>query len=156
VIRFCSKIGFIYFISPNINQWENYYAFREGIVCGNYVIDSTLIESEYREYEYLLSLDTVFISHTVDTLNLGVTSFSMDKWIKVFPNPVKDYLTIVVGGVRSEIEVCMIDAFNREIMGFTAERDTDYNIDLKYYPKGIYFLQFRNDNKFETIKILRN
>lgn len=140
----------------NINQWENYYAFREGVICGNYIIDSTLIGTEYKEYQYLLSMDTVFVSRTVDTLNLGIASFSWDNLIKVFPNPVKDELNISVKEVSTDNEIRLVDTYNREIMRWRAKRDTDYSIDLRSQPLGIYLLQVRSDNQLKTVKILRN
>jgi len=87
--------------------------------------------------------------------NTGTTSetisFDNADFAKIFPNPTNNKITIEYPKVF-DIEIA--DLNGRKIE-FYQQNKTNLVIDLKGYPKGIYFLTIRSDHKILVKKIIK-
>ena len=76
---------------------------------------------------------------TVNPMTVGIlTPFKNENILSVFPNPVKDFLTVRFAA--SHTQVSLYDSFGRRLLHFTSH-ETTINIDMNKYPSGFYYLQ---------------
>ena len=76
---------------------------------------------------------------TVNPMTVGIlTPFNNENILSVFPNPVKDFLTVRFAA--SHTQVSLYDSFGRRLLHFTSH-ETTINIDMNKYPSGFYYLQ---------------
>ena len=74
-----------------------------------------------------------------------------DSKISLFPNPVKDYITIETNAVIDTISI--YDINGRQIKLFEMISD---KIDVSTFEKGIYFIKASINNEFQTLKFIKD
>ena len=71
-----------------------------------------------------------------------VSEISADNNVDIYPNPVSDYITIEVPGLKSSVEVSSIEG--RLI--FSQALPVDHRIDLSVLAKGVYIIHILGSN----------
>lgn len=90
---------------------------------------------------------------TVNPTTVGISAPSNhENTLSVFPNPVKDFLTVKFTGVHTQIS--LYDSFGRRLLHFTSH-ETTLNIDMSKYPSGFYYLQVSDDMQVIGKKIIK-
>jgi len=79
--------------------------------------------------------------------------FSKIPFIKLYPNPVKNYIT-VEGLTGSKTMVSIID-INGKVLAATSTNDETYTWNIKALPAGNYYLRINADKKVNTIKFVK-
>ena len=87
-----------------------------------------------------------------DKVNLDTQSLIIDK---VYPNPVKDLLTVELGsGVSGEIQVSLINILGTEVKKwddfFISQGDQKLKLDLSQFKSGMYILKIVKQNQVRT------
>ena len=85
----------------------------------------------------------------------GINETGYEKKIRVFPNPVKDYFSLIIENqslMGSKLE--LYDQYGRLLKQFDI---TDYKtvIDISFLSQGMYFLQINDDKQVNFIKIIK-
>jgi len=83
---------------------------------------------------------------------LANESFLRSEKVVVFPNPVKDLLSIQ--GISGTSKIKIYDSFGNLIITLTSEEEA-VKVDFSPYPKGIYLLSFSDDQGLTTKKIIK-
>lgn len=81
---------------------------------------------------------------------LSLMEFQGTTKIKVFPNPVYDYLNIQYDGTIDKINIYSLSG--KMIQNYN---DPKSNLDLGHIPEGIYFLEISEEDKISIIKIIK-
>ena len=94
---------------------------------------------------------------TFDTLNevmINTEDVSQLIDIQVFPNPVKDVLSIKINGDYSNgFRMRLIDVFGKVMLG-NKMTTSNYSLDVKYIPSGIYLIEVFSDKKLGIQKVI--
>ncbi len=115
------------------------------------------------EHEYWLKVTDDYCSNT-DTIIVNIEqitglkqSFS-DTEIKVYPNPAQEFIYIEFGNIlRSNLIIEMRNSAGMLVWHKVYKQNTSFikdKISVNNYPKGVYFLNFMNENKNLVHKII--
>lgn len=83
--------------------------------------------------------------------NLSVDDVSLERLVRIFPNPVKQGLTIQSSAALRVTNLSIIDLIGKEVRSF---RDP-LSVDLNTLPTGVYFGRFTTDQGVFTKKIIK-
>jgi hypothetical protein len=95
----------------------------------------------------------------IDNTPVGIGENESGLEINVYPNPVHDKFTLDISGMEySDLELIISNnqgqlIFSYRMDSFNGAYQND--IDLSYYPAGIYFLNVRGGAVNETVKIVK-
>ena len=95
----------------------------------------------------------------IDNTPVGIGENESELEINVYPNPVHDKFTLDISGMEnSDLELIITNnqgqlIFSYRMDSFNGAYQND--IDLSYYPAGIYFLNVRGGAVNETVKIVK-
>jgi len=104
------------------------------------------LNSEFQMYSYELRIN--------NTLSIIDASFNSDV-VKIYPNPIKDILTINLNDKNDNLKVNVFDSLGKEIFSTRSFQDKNLAIDFSNLSNGIYFLHLFNDKKFSTFKLIK-
>jgi hypothetical protein len=122
--------------------------------AGGEIIDFSLVDHEGNIYEcpeHNMPIQNNVVNFYPMDINLNPTGVSSGKlWdFHIYPNPVKDILTIDYRGGIERVDI--YDAMGRELMSSQHEE-----IGVSTWPAGIYFLKITtNDGKVGTMRFLK-
>jgi hypothetical protein len=111
------------------------------------------------DYKLIIEAEDYFYNTSKDSVNFSVDKPNslekniLDSSVKVYPNPVSDYLKFVSeGNKEAQLRVYSIDG--KEIENVY---DTDGNIDLDVtrYSPGMYLFRYENSDGVKTGKVLK-
>lgn len=93
-----------------------------------------------------------------DKISLDGQSFTIDK---VYPNPVKDFLTVELGsGVSGAIHVSLINILGTEVKKwdefFLPQGDQKLKLDLSQFRSGMYILKIVKQDQVRTQVLKKN
>ena len=93
-----------------------------------------------------------------DKITADTQSFSIDK---VYPNPVKDLLTIdLYSTVSSSIQVSLINILGTEVKKwdefFLSQGNQKFKLDLSEFKTGMYILKIAQQNQVRTQVLKKN
>lgn len=94
------------------------------------------------DYSYGVVVDDVVVTSGA----LATSEISFNDKMRVYPNPVQDYIYIRSGNLKFDSKITVLDMAGRKVKSFTGEAD-GYN--LSDLPKGSYLILI--DNKKEII-----
>lgn len=77
-----------------------------------------------------------------------------DSKLTVYPNPVKEQLTLKVDGVFNAYQITLTDLSGRVLLSNTINENVK-QLDFTNYPKGIYLLKTGVNNQFTEWKIIK-
>ncbi|MEI6595182.1 MAG: T9SS type A sorting domain-containing protein [Bacteroidota bacterium] len=91
----------------------------------------------------------------------GVFEVSPYQQLKVYPNPVNDFLTIELNDIQTNHNnINVFDATGRNVYSKEFSKPTIYTtterIDLSIFPKGLYTVVLKTDEKTSIRKVLKN
>lgn len=69
---------------------------------------------------------------------------------EIFPNPVKDILSIFIDGKNKQTIVRIVNAFGQEMKIVTIENNLQNKIDISTLSNGVYFVSITTDETIET------
>lgn len=96
-----------------------------------------------------------------DTLTVnacvGLEELSAGIEIKLYPNPVKDILTIELGQEISQLHISLTSVEGKYLIKETSPEfiNNRHQLDLNEYPAGIYFLHLSGKDLNKTIKLIK-
>lgn len=95
------------------------------------------------------------IPDTTNTVN-GIIGVASENTVKLYPNPVSDYLNLFVGnfkGKQINIEIIDTKGILLDKLSFSSSQTT-YIVPFQQYSSGLYLLRIFEDNQFITTKKL--
>lgn len=111
---------------------------------------STKVSNSYGEM-LLSSFDTIYYSQ-VESTNL-ITAINSSGKVKIYPNPVTDYITISNCGENAIFE--LYDQYGKKVISFKVSMNE--MVDLSILQQGIYFYKFISfDKKIQVGKLIKN
>lgn len=75
---------------------------------------------------------------------VGVESLDTNVEIQVYPNPISDFLTVTVSANALNSKMLLIDGSGKTVFTGTVG-ELDFKIDFSAYAKGMYYLNFTNE-----------
>ncbi|SHI73691.1 T9SS type A sorting domain-containing protein [Flavobacterium terrae] len=116
--------------------------------------NSTLLENNYTYYasQTINNIESSYRLPVTVYTNLGTDSFTFNNF-KLFPNPVKDILTLT-----NDSQIDKIEIFNQIGQNILIEKpETEStSVNLSKYSKGIYFIKIYSNNKSIIRKIIKD
>lgn len=92
-----------------------------------------------------------FAAYTQDCAHVGINENAVNNQVRIFPNPVSDVLNVAAPGYQS-FEV--INFLGQVVYANTLTADQT-TVNVSNLSDGIYFIKFKADNKFETLKFIK-
>ncbi len=81
--------------------------------------------------------------------------FERERFLKIFPNPTFDKVTVEIGEIKGEITVQLFNTASEVLKNFVhMPENTDFQIDFRGLPKGAYFLKVNNGNQIIWKRII--
>jgi hypothetical protein len=75
--------------------------------------------------------------------------------VKIFPNPVKNYLTIQLSNMpKAHVDFSVFDISGRILNSGSILSDRE-KVDFTAFPKGVYFIRLNNDVQQQVVKVLK-
>ena len=138
------------------NVYRNNILFKEG-VSDLYILDKNInVNTEYCYDIYLVKNGTQILSKStcvkakINNSVKTVTSILSD----IYPNPVREFLTISTKESLSGILVTIYDIYGNELLNKEINNSkTIINVDK--LTSGIYFLKLTNNTKIEVRKFIK-
>ena len=96
---------------------------------------------------------------SIQPVNTGMnTTLSVDDQVRVFPNPSKGTITVMLDNLHTKnVKIDLLSANGTKLTSVDLRDKSLYTFDLSNYGKGIYFLNTRCDNNnFFTNKVVMN
>ncbi len=126
------------------------------------LFNGTMISSDTTIVEVLTSINGCdsIVTNEISILT-NTNDFSNDNYsLKISPNPAKDLLTLSYASQKPQIiDLAIFDASGIQIWKkreiFVKQRFVE-DINLRTFPSGIYFIQFRNEDGVGTRKFVKN
>ncbi len=159
-----TPIGWIAKMDSSGNKlWEHFYnrsglfsyiidfqeTFDHGfIVCGTVYDTSTSIQNSW-----IMKLDSNGCLDSNCVINTGIHEVMDNQPLKVFPNPVKDHITVQTNDLLGEL--LLYDLKGNKVLQQKAAHELQTTMNVESLSSGIYFLQFISGNKLFVAKILK-
>ena len=113
-----------YMLNDNdFNNGKNYYRFKQVDFNGRFTYSNVVMVDNTKELQYSFEL---------------------------FPNPVKDMLTISINNKNKQAIVRIVNAFGQEMKVLSIENNQQNRIDISSFSNGVYFVTITTDDKVET------
>lgn len=99
-------------------------------------------------------------SYNSDSLNITVVTYTGIKEntnnfnVSLYPNPIKDKLTVNFFNQSSETKITLINSIGQTIY-YISEIPKTNQLDFAFIPAGLYFLKIENNNEQKIFKILK-
>jgi hypothetical protein len=126
------------------------------ISAGSY--QDSLIMDNFPDGIYYVALrdnhKVLAVSKIIKSGITNIQEINLNSTIKVFPNPVKDKLNIMIESIPEGTTIGLFNAFGQNVY-LNSSVIQKQEIDLSLLPSGIYFLKFRNSSECKTLKILK-
>jgi len=93
----------------------------------------------------------------VDGYVVGVGDVNMESFeVNMYPNPSKGGVTIDLGKMSSEVEICVMDITGRMILNKKYEDTNSIQLDLSGTVSGTYLVHIQQDSQIQTRKLILN
>lgn len=149
--------------SPTVTDYTATVFGKENITLDALANDTKAIVSgdglkQLKEGENIFYVNVFAEDGTQQTYTVTVNPTTVDistpsnNILHVFPNPVKDFLTIKFA--TSHTQVSLYDSFGRRLLHFTPHEST-ISIDMSKYPSGFYYLQVSDGIQVTGKKIIK-
>lgn len=136
--------------SPDGNQWYNAF----GPIPGATGQDYTATEGGF--YYVIVTLNGCSSggSNVIELFNVSVNPGLLKAAVNLYPNPVKDKLSIELNGISKKVNLKILDATGVEI---DQDKFTEhYVLDTSSYPPGVYFIQIRSGNAVSSYRVVKD
>jgi predicted secreted hydrolase len=103
------------------------------------------------------SLDTTLVTYAFLNVNPIVTDFNGSQLLggyRLFPNPVKDVLTIEVQKPYAKMELSIKDVQGRSFPQKPVLQGSEIQVDVSHLNRGVYFAQIKLDDEASTFKFM--
>lgn len=74
---------------------------------------------------------------------------------RLYPNPAKDRVTVAVTGSSGIALIQVCDLSGRPFKAITPEPTGNTTINIDFLPPGTYFIKYKDDTHFETLKLVK-
>lgn len=88
--------------------------------------------------------------YDISDLTSTISEFTNNNQIKIYPNPTLG--TLYIEGIKLPVELTIRNVNGQIILNQKLESNV---LDIDKYPNGIYFISFKNNETFETFKIVK-
>lgn len=111
-------------------------------------------EAGNRTQRKLLVLDPNETGRYMQPKDSVAAQLTPDSKLTVYPNPVKEQLTLKVDGVFNSYQIILTDLSGRVMLSNTINESVK-QLDFTNYPKGTYFLRTGANSQFTEWKIIK-
>lgn len=111
--------------------------------------DCSTLSIGVRPKEILSGLSEIRV-YDISNLMTSVSDDYNSRIIKIFPNPTLG--TLNIEGIKLPVELTIRNVNGQIILNQKLESKL---LDIDKYPNGIYFISFKNNERFETFKIVK-
>ncbi len=138
--------------------------FRWDFGDGNFSNEENPLHTYQRIGEYNVTLsvgsgvcaDSLSFSKTVSVIVAGLDNNALSEKIMVFPNPVINTNLRIQWDLNEAIEMSLVDALGRILKTAKAKAaDTEMELNMAAYPKGMYYIRLISDKKQAIKKIIK-
>ncbi|WP_310377356.1 T9SS type A sorting domain-containing protein [Flavobacterium sp.] len=143
----------------NANNGYNTLYSLNGV--SGYATNYTATTAGLYSFQYITPTGTTTTNYNGPALctvpNLGIENYiSIEKNIKIYPNPTTDYLNINLGNDALETAVQNICIY--DLKGILVSKTQKFvpNLDIKKLPRGTYFVKIQFSNSVVTKKLIIN
>ena len=98
----------------------------------------------------------VDISECIEVTVLGTTSFDINNSISIYPNPVRDNLTIDLNVVRGSVSIQIANMAGQIVKKQVITQSDLFDIDLSDISSGMYVVKIDFDSNVFTAKIIKD
>jgi len=140
------------FMSDSINIF-----FSDTMFFHNFSIDSIIIEQEPPNYSTYSSqgkeiiVGRISFSTAEELPTVGLNDFSDVEPLKIYPNPVSDYLNLIILEEDLPLELVVFSADGRFILNEQLLFRNNL-VDIKNLKSGVYFIKLLKDNQLFLVK----
>ncbi|MDX2173564.1 MAG: T9SS type A sorting domain-containing protein [Bacteroidota bacterium] len=128
------------------------YSWNTGATTSSIVITPTTSTSYTATGTNTCSSASAIFTQSV-VICTGIKSASINGAISIFPNPVKDVLTINIEE-QGNYSITIIDAVGKVV--YTAETDKNLNVNTSALSQGIYILKVKTPQEQRNYKFIKN
>lgn len=83
----------------------------------------------------------------------GILTQQSERAISIYPNPASDHLRVTRQSRGNDLQIKLLDVMGRTFKDFQMEKGKSYKqLDVGDVPRGIYFLQMRNQQSIKTTR----
>lgn len=132
--------------------------FNTNLAAGKYylVIEGVGDGTANTGYTNYASLGTYSISGTINSATLGTNEIKNNNSFKIYPNPVKDELTIDMGSNREKYQIEITNPLGRTLYKAISSEKI-HKISVSGKPAGLYFVVLKNvsTNEIKSFSIIK-
>jgi len=163
--------GKLYFPVFNSGLGEHYLAVTNGTNEGTYTVFPTNTGVSVQLFngfnKFMVMNDELYFVASPVSDNLGPELYKLSEEIIgatptitdetnliLYPNPLKDELTIISKGSSSNAQMAVYDISGKEIMLHQITQRTN-RFDTTDWPTGVYFIEYRNGDEVQIRKVVK-
>jgi hypothetical protein len=87
-------------------------------------------------------------------IQVGITDHPGSHFIQIFPNPVKDHLSIVAGNENKSVELTIADLNGKIFYTATLPESQHIELNTSNFVSGVYFLKIKTVKTIEMKKLI--
>ncbi len=115
-----------------------------------------LLNQENNDIDYSVEMWKFFSPHTLNETEVISANhqFKMKESIKIFPNPVRNLLTIDIATseFQNNIEINILDINGKQVLTIDSNSNQVHQIDCSKWSNGTYFIKISDDTNFSITK----
>ena len=134
----------------NLSGASNYNVFVNGQL---FTTESSIIKLPLQT-----GVNTVVIKSDLPCQDSIIKTILVSESVTLYPNPVKDYLNINVGGEDKELSVEIFDNVGKLVFSKNGTLDQGRNIiiDMRQLKSGVYYVKLKGNFVFGTYSLLKS
>lgn len=143
--EFGNKCQFIEGVGPNLSFLLNWARGSENGIGG-------IVVCKYEKDDHVYTINCPLYFKDCDALNTEIETID-NKIIRVYPNPVKDYLEIEIENTTQEYDVSIIDLNGRVLINKKISGNCSLNTSM--LRKGSFLLKLHSEKNCQNVKIVK-
>lgn len=100
--------------------------------------------------------DTIFLIASQQYIIInGIDTKAFEDKMRIYPNPAKDWIFVEQPNtLNKNLEMELFDNFGQKVLTITTESEKNTKVNLQSFTSGIYFLQIKGPDFFQTHRII--
>ncbi len=119
--------------------------------------DNNLIDGRYFYYISAAYSEGNSYPTNLETINIGVSVTEIEDYcFKLYPNPANNILTVDFDEYILDGEIFIYSIDGKKVYSEVFKNSQSLNVDVQNFTQGIYIMQFRADEIFQSCKFFKN
>ncbi|WP_458626518.1 T9SS type A sorting domain-containing protein [Winogradskyella sp. PC D3.3] len=144
---------------PSFNECYTFTIFDsqgDGICCGWYGDGSYTLEDENENIIIVGGDFSTSESVTFSVQNpLSVNEFNLENFIKIYPNPIQNNLTIELTNISEDVSYQIYNTLGQQISKGNLSSSSMHTVNMSQYESGIYFVKISTSTSSMTQKLIK-